>query len=102
MWRVHDCAPNEPKYYRVVEMHCKGTCNGKLQGEYYFRLENSAMIKISWDEDTCIHSGDCCSLLPKVFREEDDKIVIDASQAAEDAIRDAVGRCPSGALKVEG
>ncbi len=59
------------------------------------------MIKISWDEDTCIHSGDCCSLLPKVFREDDEKIVIDASQAAEDAIRDAVGRCPSGALKVE-
>lgn len=60
------------------------------------------MIKISWDEDTCIHSGDCCSLLPKVFREENDKIVIDAGQGAEDAIRDAVGRCPSGALKVEG
>ena len=59
------------------------------------------MIKVTWDEDTCIHSGDCCSLLPKVFREADDKIVIDAAQAPEEAIRDAVQRCPSGALRIE-
>lgn len=59
------------------------------------------MLKVTWDEDTCIHSGDCCSLLPKVFREENDRIVIDTSQAPDDAVRDAVGRCPSGALRTE-
>ncbi|NUM54859.1 MAG: (4Fe-4S)-binding protein [Candidatus Hydrogenedentes bacterium] len=59
------------------------------------------MLKVTWDEDTCIHSGDCCTLLPKVFREENDKIVIDNTQAAEDAIRDTVHRCPSGALRIE-
>lgn len=59
------------------------------------------MIKVTWDADTCIHSGDCCNLLPKVFREEDDVIIIDASQGTEEAIRDAVKRCPSGALKIE-
>ncbi len=58
------------------------------------------MITVSWDEDTCIHCGDCCTLLPKVFREEDDKLLIDVSQATEEAIRDTVGRCPSGALSV--
>ena len=59
------------------------------------------MIKVVWDEDVCIHSLDCCSQLPKVFREEDDKILFDTTQAAEDAIREAVSRCPSGALKIE-
>ena len=59
------------------------------------------MLKVTWDEDTCIHAGDCCSLLPKVFRDEDDRILIDASQATDDAIRDTVQRCPSGALKIE-
>jgi ferredoxin len=59
------------------------------------------MVKVSWDQDTCIESGDCCSLLPKVFRFEDDKLVIDTSGASEEAIRDAVERCPSGALRIE-
>ncbi|GMU92586.1 MAG: hypothetical protein AMXMBFR4_16440 [Candidatus Hydrogenedentota bacterium] len=59
------------------------------------------MVTVKWDEDTCIHSGDCCSLLPKVFKEEDDKIVIDVSQGSEEAIRDVVHRCPSGALSIE-
>jgi ferredoxin len=60
------------------------------------------MITVTWDEDTCIHCGDCCTLLPKVFREENDVIVMDLTQATEDAIRDAVTRCPSGALQVQG
>lgn len=59
------------------------------------------MIKVTWDEDTCIHSGDCCTLLPKVFREENDKVIIDTAQGTEDAIRDTVQRCPSGALQIE-
>lgn len=63
--------------------------------------EAFVMINVKWDEDICIHSLDCCTLLPKVFREENDKIVFDLSQGAEDAIRDAVQRCPSGALSIE-
>ena len=59
------------------------------------------MLKVTWDEDTCIHSGDCCTLLPKVFRDENDTILIDTSQGTEEAIRDAVQRCPSGALQIE-
>ncbi|MDZ4859800.1 MAG: (4Fe-4S)-binding protein [Candidatus Hydrogenedentes bacterium] len=60
------------------------------------------MITVIWDEETCIHSCDCCTLLPKVFREVDDKILIDTTQGTEEAIRDTVSRCPSGALKVNG
>jgi ferredoxin len=59
------------------------------------------MVKVAWDEDICISSGDCCSLLPSVFKFEDDKLVIDTSGASEEAIRDAVARCPSGALSIE-
>lgn len=59
------------------------------------------MIKVKWDESTCIHSGDCVSLLPKVFREANDQIVADEKAASESAIRDVVARCPSGALSIE-
>jgi uncharacterized Fe-S cluster protein YjdI len=59
------------------------------------------MLKVIWDEDTCIHSGDCCTLLPKVFRDENDTIIIDTGQGTEAAVRDTVHRCPSGALRIE-
>lgn len=58
------------------------------------------MANVSWDQDTCFESGDCCGLLPKVFRFEGDKLVIDTSAASEEAIRDAVAHCPSGALRI--
>lgn len=74
---------------------------GAGSGNTGLLLEAHIMIKVKWDEDVCIHSLDCCALLPKVFREENDKIVFDLSQGAEDAIRDAVQRCPSGALSIE-
>ena len=64
-------------------------------------LQEAVMIKVTWDEDVCIQSGDCLGLLPEVFRLEGDRIVIDASAATEGAIRDAVSRCPSGALRIE-
>lgn len=59
------------------------------------------MVKVSWDENTCFESGDCCSLLPKVFKFEDGKLAIDTAGASEEAIRDAVASCPSGALRIE-
>ena len=59
------------------------------------------MIKVTWDDDTCIRSLDCCSQLPKCFREENDKIIIELSGCTDDAVREVVKRCPSGALKIE-
>ena len=59
------------------------------------------MIKVSWNDDTCIRSLDCCSQLSSCFREEDDKIIIDVTGADEAKVREVVQRCPSGSLKIE-
>jgi len=58
------------------------------------------MIKVTWDEKTCIHSANCVKNLPKVFKVVSNKFVIDEGGASEEAIRAAVAKCPSGALKV--
>ena len=58
-------------------------------------------MKVSWDEGTCIHSGKCVEGLPTVFKVEDGKFVIDEAGASEEAIREMVAKCPSGALVVD-
>ena len=60
------------------------------------------MSKVTWDEEVCIHSGNCVRGLPTVFKIEDDKFVIDESAASEDDIKKIIARCPSGALKYHG
>lgn len=59
------------------------------------------MVKVSWDERVCIHSGKCVETLPKVFRVEDGKFIIDESAGTEAEIEATVAQCPSGALKIE-
>jgi uncharacterized Fe-S cluster protein YjdI len=59
------------------------------------------MMKVSWDEDVCIHSGNCVRGLPKVFQVKDGNFVIDTRAASEEEIRAVVEACPSGALKIE-
>lgn len=59
-------------------------------------------MKVTWDESTCIHSGNCVKTLPAVFKIEDGKFVIDESGADEAAIRETVSACPSNALACEG
>ena len=58
-------------------------------------------MEIKWDDKVCIHSGECVKGLPQVFKVEDNQFVIDPSGASEAEIRQAVARCPSGALKIE-
>ena len=58
-------------------------------------------MQVKWNENTCIHAGNCVNGLPSVFKIEDGKFVIDESGASEEAIRDQVSKCPSGALTVE-
>ena len=58
-------------------------------------------MKVSWDEDTCIHSGKCVQNLPSVFAVRDGKFVITPDGAPEGQIRRVVGECPSKALKIE-
>jgi uncharacterized Fe-S cluster protein YjdI len=59
-------------------------------------------MKITWDQDTCIHAGKCVQGSPNVFKIEDGQFVIDETGAPEDEIRATVASCPSGALKIEG
>ncbi len=58
-------------------------------------------MQVKWDEGTCIHAGKCVEGLPTVFKIEDGKFVIDQSGASEDAIRETVAKCPSGALTID-
>ena len=59
------------------------------------------MAKITRDDKVCIHRGKCVATLPKVFRIEDGKFVIDESGGTDEEIGAAVAQCPSGALKTE-
>lgn len=58
-------------------------------------------MKVTWDQDTCIHAGNCVQGLPEVFKIEDGQFVITQDGASEDAIRKQVGECPSNALKID-
>tara|TARA_Y100000590_G_C15137117_1_gene794755 strand:- start:287 stop:466 length:180 start_codon:yes stop_codon:yes gene_type:complete len=58
-------------------------------------------MKVTWDEKTCIHAGECVKNLPTVFKIVDKKFVIDEGAATEDKIKEVVGLCPSAALKIK-
>ncbi len=58
-------------------------------------------MKVSWDEETCIHSGKCVKSLPSVFSVQDGKFVIIQDGAPEEQIRKTVDECPSKALRIE-
>lgn len=60
------------------------------------------MIKVTWDDKVCSHAGVCVKTLPKVFKVEGGKFVIDTKAASEQEIRRTVEKCPSGALQVKG
>lgn len=58
-------------------------------------------MKVTWDENTCSHSGKCVQNLPSVFTVQDGKFVIIQDGAPEEKIRETVKKCPSGALRIE-
>jgi uncharacterized Fe-S cluster protein YjdI len=57
-------------------------------------------LKVTWDKDVCIHSGNCVKSLPQVFKVENGKFVIEPSAAADEKVRAVVAACPSRALKI--
>ncbi len=57
-------------------------------------------MKVTWDQEVCIHAGECVGGLPTVFKVIDDQFVIDQSGASEEEIRATVAKCPSGALTI--
>lgn len=58
-------------------------------------------MKVTWDENVCIHAGKCVSGAPEVFKVEDGQFKIDVAAAPEDKVRAVVAECPSGALEIQ-
>ncbi len=64
------------------------------------KVYSNESIKVFWNPELCIHSGNCVQGLPQVFqRDSRPWIKINAATAPE--IAEAVTRCPSGALRYE-
>ncbi len=61
-------------------------------------------MRIIADRDICIGAGNCVFAAPEVFDQANDGLVhvLDPSPAAdlEPSVRDAVVRCPSGAISL--
>ncbi len=58
-------------------------------------------MKVTWNQDTCIHAGNCVKSLPQVFKVENEEFVINTDSASDDDIAKVVEQCPSGALQIE-
>ena len=58
-------------------------------------------MKVTWDENSCTHSGICVQTLPEVFKIENGEFVIDTSQENEKIVIATVRKCPSGALEIK-
>ncbi len=59
------------------------------------------MNKVTWNEKTCIHAGNCVNGLPAVFKVGEKGLEIHPDAASEGEIKAAVAKCPSGALQFE-
>lgn len=57
-------------------------------------------ITIVWQSGKCIHSGNCVKNLPQVFKPREQPW-IQAEGATTQEIKDAVSKCPSGALSIK-
>jgi ferredoxin len=62
-------------------------------------------MKVVADREVCIGSGNCVLTAPEVFDQDDDVglvVLLKPEVTPEDAgaVRDAVARCPSGALRI--
>ncbi len=61
-------------------------------------------MRVEADRDVCVGSGTCELLAPDVFEVGEDGVVRvlrpQSGQTDEDAVRDAVAQCPTGALLI--
>jgi uncharacterized Fe-S cluster protein YjdI len=63
------------------------------------RYEGESLV-VTFDPDVCTHSARCVKGLPAVFDvKKKPWVTLDGASAAE--VEAQVGRCPSGALRVE-
>jgi uncharacterized Fe-S cluster protein YjdI len=56
-------------------------------------------LVVEWRQGLCEHSGNCVRALPRVFNPRRQPWV-DTTGANEDDVKEAVARCPSGALRI--
>jgi uncharacterized Fe-S cluster protein YjdI len=54
---------------------------------------------VEWRQGLCAHSGNCVRSNPRVFNPRRSPW-IQTDQASDDEIREAVAKCPSGALRI--
>jgi CDGSH-type Zn-finger protein/uncharacterized Fe-S cluster protein YjdI len=64
------------------------------------RTYETDSIRVHWDSSRCIHTGICLNRLPAVFNTQA-RPWVDLGGADADAVAEAVGRCPTGALRYE-
>ena len=57
-------------------------------------------LEVIWDSKICIHSGNCVKTLPRVFKIENGKFVIDPGAGTDAEVRTTVAACPSKALRI--
>jgi uncharacterized Fe-S cluster protein YjdI len=57
-------------------------------------------MQVTYNPHVCIHAGNCVKSLPTVFKVVNGEFVIDQQEANEEAIRQTVAACPSGALQI--
>lgn len=59
-----------------------------------------ADVAVSFDPEVCEHAAECVNGLPAVF-DTKQRPWIQPDNASAEAVVDVVGRCPSGALRIE-
>ncbi|ULQ57761.1 (4Fe-4S)-binding protein [Flavihumibacter rivuli] len=64
------------------------------------RAYSNGEITVIWQPHLCQHSGNCVRNLGSVFRPKE-KPWIQLEHASSQAIIEAVGKCPSGALSIK-
>jgi CDGSH-type Zn-finger protein/uncharacterized Fe-S cluster protein YjdI len=73
---------------------------GSVPAMAHRRTYQTAAIRVHWDSARCIHTGICLRRLPSVF-DTRARPWVDLSAADADAVADAIGHCPTGALRYE-
>lgn len=58
-------------------------------------------MKVIWDSQKCIHSGNCVKTLPEAFFIEKDQLVVKPENASREEVLKVVSACPAKAFTVE-
>lgn len=71
-----------------------------MEQKHVQRDYSNGEVTIHWDSAKCIHSGNCVRNLSQVFRPREQPW-IQPENATSAEIREAVSKCPSGAISIK-